>query len=221
MIRLGKAEAPAFHAKTIIIRSEELGPNRFSKLKELEEQAKRKKFKTLQNTIALMRSEDPALDSAQLNTLLQDVLNRSRENKDFYNGVRAIVKVSQIKTDRGDVLSEMQKLRLIDAYHFLFNERLSSLFDSCHGALWSEFERTNDEQNLLRLFRHSSLIWRLRDLDGREQNYAKRLAQVVRPTGRIAMGLPRETAYFLTRTAALLLSFTKKQDNASKGESGA
>jgi hypothetical protein len=108
-------------------------------------------------------------------------------------------------TSVGETLSDIEKMRLIDAYHFLFNERLSGLFDRCHSALWDEFEKNQDIANLLRLFRHSSLIWRLRG-DEKERPYLRRLASRVNSrAGKLLKGLDRERAYYIARASEAVL----------------
>ncbi len=209
VIKLGKNEPQALHAQMIIYNRTETGASLFAKLKELEEQAKRRKYSSFANTVALERSTREDMSEVELEQLLNDVLARAREAKDFYNGVRAIVKISSVMLDRGEKLSGIQRSRLISAYHFLFNERLSTMFDQCHSVLWAEFERGADVENLLRLFRHSSLIWRLRDLNNREHQYIEKLAGRVRPNSNVAAMLPRETAYYMARSSAALIDRTE------------
>lgn len=55
--------------------------------------------------------------------------------------------------------------------------RAPSLFDSCHAGLWDLFVREMDQVNLLRLFRRSSHIWRLRSEVKKEARYLRRFAE--------------------------------------------
>lgn len=125
-----------------------------------------------------------------------------------YNQTRAIIELSQLTPTLGD----KEMLQLMNAYYFLFNERMPSLFDRCHKALWDGFVSRGDAKNLISLFRYSSLNWRLR---GREDNERKYIQRLVSDFGS-ALSIhqsersPRELAYLKVRAgAAGLLSAPK------------
>ncbi|HYG28711.1 MAG TPA: metallophosphoesterase [Allosphingosinicella sp.] len=208
-IKLGRHEVSALHAKAILTELDRSDPQRLAKLRQIEITARKKKATALANTIAITRATargSGALTPEASAQVLDAVLDSSRRDRDFYNGVRAIVKISNAKHDRGEDLSDTERARLVDSYHFLFNERLPALFDGCHNALWSEFEASADLENLLRLFRHSSLIWRLRELEQKEQEFIRRLAARM-PEGMLKRlrGLERESSYFQARSNSLLI----------------
>ncbi|GLS21596.1 hypothetical protein GCM10007874_46130 [Labrys miyagiensis] len=97
-----------------------------------------------------------------------------------------------------------EKARLVEAYHFLYNERLFTLFDRCHEALWRIFERSGDLVNLLNLFRRSSFIWRLNGREAQESKYLSKLMKNVRDI--IAMGIThsnRDGVYFVVRVTVV------------------
>jgi hypothetical protein len=102
----------------------------------------------------------------------------------------------------GEHLSDREMVNLISAYQFLFNERLQSLFDQCHDSLWKTFERSRESDNLLTLFRHSSLYWRLRGKDAKEVPYIKKLSKIIGNSisDRRFSNLDREAAYYLIRS---------------------
>ena len=206
VISLGKSDLSAIHARAILAELDKSDPNRLSKLQQLETTARRRKANILANTIALCRANASDVDVEESERIYEEVAFRARATKDFYNGVRAIVRVCRTRLDRGDDITHSQRSGLIEAYHFLFNERLSGLFDGCHSVLWDEFENSKDDENLLRLFRHSSLIWRLRGFLAREKEYVLRLAERVGSgaTGSF-QGLERERAYFTGRASATLI----------------
>ncbi|UUR07140.1 metallophosphoesterase family protein [Sphingomonas glaciei] len=205
VISMGKAESSAVQAEAIIIRSAYTGDERRKRLLDLENTAKRKKFDQMVNTIALIRADDMSLDEVQRTQILDEVLDRSRNKKDFYNGVRALIKICAAKIAKGEYLTERDRSHLIDAYHFLYNERLSALFEECSDTLWADFERTGDVGNLLRLFRHSSFIWRLLGREQKEKGYIKRLAKRAPKLG-VSVELERERAYYLARASATIAS---------------
>lgn len=135
-------------------------------------------------------------------------MNLSNDNRDHYNQTRAIIELSQLTPTLGD----KEMLQLMNAYYFLFNERMPSLFDRCHKALWDGFVSRGDAKNLISLFRYSSLNWRLR---GREDNERKYIQRLVSDFGS-ALSIhqsersPRELAYLKVRAgAAGLLSAPK------------
>jgi hypothetical protein len=205
-ISAGRSETYALQAKSILVELDRSDPGRLGKLKALEDKARRKKAHVLANTIALTRANTAGTSEQEAEHIYLTVASEARMAKDFYNGVRAIIRVCKTRLEHGHDLTHAQKTGLIDAYHFLFNERLSTLFDGCHNVLWDDFEKSKDDENLLRLFRHSSLIWRLRGFLTREKDYILRLAERV-GTGAsgILPGLEREKAYFTGRASAALL----------------
>ncbi|MCY1249111.1 hypothetical protein D9M72_626150 [compost metagenome] len=64
---------------------------------------------------------------------------------------------------------------MIATYHYLYQERLSGIFTDSHEILWWYFLKTEDVANLIRLYRHSSFVWRLYGEDQKEAPYAKSL----------------------------------------------
>ena len=85
-------------------------------------------------------------------------------------------------------------------------QRLSALFDECHGALWTELEARQNTPQLLRLFRHTSFLWRIRGHEEKEVVYLRRLEQHAHePTE--SLGNSRiviELKYFFSRLAVVL-----------------
>jgi hypothetical protein len=113
--------------------------------------------------------------------------------------------------DSDEPISDADQLQLINAYHFVFNERFSSLFDRCHAALWKSFSDNEDKTNLLTLFRHSSLFWRLRGQESRETKYLRDLKTKI--GGLIAQrssDLSREAAYYQSRASNVLPKLSKE-----------
>lgn len=212
-IALGRYENAAIQAEAVLVELDEPPDTQIEKLKALEERAKRKKALRLANTIAISRANLPATTREDADKIFEMVSQSARSNKDFYNEVRAIIQVAKRSSEKGGQLNARLKSRLIDAYHFLFNERLSGMFDGCHEALWMDFEQTSDLENLLRLFRHSSLVWRLRDSETKEQRYVKRLASKLSGNAILKKpGLDREHAYFTARAGAALIENKDRED---------
>ena len=156
--------------------------------------------------ITLAGSEN---DGDRKSDLLERVMESAEANGDFYNGARAIVRMMKVRSLDEDVTQE-QLTRLIRAYQHLHNERGAALFDDSHEALWSAFRQAGEEANMLRLFRHSSLIWRLRGHDDRETAFRAELASFVASPAAAAPDLSLEVDYYRARVAAAL----ERQDAA-------
>lgn len=135
---------------------------------------------------------------------LQEVVETARVTKDFWNVARATITLAEIAKS-GSAISLDQRNRLVDAYHFLHAERLSSLFDRCHECLWRVFEDTGDTENLLNLFRHSSFIWRLAGHNDIELKYLRRLtgniSQLVMSN---APDIEKDRSYFMVRVSVVI-----------------
>lgn len=56
------------------------------------------------------------------------------------------------------------------------------MFDQCHEALWRLLEARGDMAQTLRLFRHSSFVWRIRGEDDKETKYLEKLRERKPPT---------------------------------------
>jgi tetratricopeptide (TPR) repeat protein len=203
-IAIDKTSIQALQAKVLIADqisdSEERGAN----LKRLLKDAQRRNAHTLASNILLDLARDARRRGDNSNDLLKQVILTSHSKGDFYNAARAIVDLaSQPGAEHN--MSNDERERLIEAYHFLYNERLSVLFDRCHAALWRVFERGGDRANLLDLFRRSSFIWRLGGREEQEITYLGKLMEIVHDL--IAARLTqsnRDSAYFLVRVTVVL-----------------
>jgi hypothetical protein len=145
-----------------------------------EAKCRKQKAFVVANNIAIQRARE-ASDQGDVQKILEPVMRISNENKDHYNQTRAIIELSQASQKTNPALGEKEMVQLMDAYYFLFNERLPSLFDRCHEALWQGLLARNDPNNLTSLFRYSSLYWRLRGHEDNEKRYIKSLMGVLGP----------------------------------------
>lgn len=142
------------------------------RLSQLHRLAKREDFPILVENIALSLAELSGREEKL--QLLDSVLGSERRG---YNQVRAIVaKVGALQeSEPATVLNRGDIARLAAAYSYLHAQRFSGLFDRCHDLLWRAFEAAGNTADLLRLFRHSSFVWRIRGDEVRETDSAKRL----------------------------------------------
>jgi hypothetical protein len=210
----------SFHglqAQAIIIDLTKDDPKRDDKLKALEQKCRNRDASVVANNIALTRAREHRSDPDTVTKILMPVV-RSKATKDFYNRTRAAIELAEIALRSGQRLTEAEQSYLIVAYHFIFNERLPGLFDRCHDALWKNFSATGDVNNLLALFRHSSLHWRLRDSDSIEKQYLNKLKDAVgNLVSQKLATLSKEAAYYLVRAVSynLLKGPATSRKNAS------
>jgi hypothetical protein len=186
-------------AQAIILEFEKDPLIRDRKLAAHEAKCRRQKAVVAANNIALSRARSTA-SLEEKKRILAPVMVLSRDTRDHYNQTRAVIELSKLTLDSGLSLGERELSQLINAYHFLFNERIAGIFDRCHDALWQEFATVGDQNNLLSLFRHSSLYWRLRGRDDQEVKYLRKIVSDVQATA--AQNGTRELAYFKARASA-------------------
>ena len=146
------------------------------RLKTLESEAKKAELSTLVNSISL-----------KISSIVNDVKEREvRFSKilaskgDDYNKVRAIIRKSLDALAAGNAISSDELNLLNMSYSYLYIQRLDGLFTDCHKALWIycvKDERVND---LLNLFKHSSLIWRISDDLDIEKEYYTELNEIMK-----------------------------------------
>ena len=202
IVKADRKSGSGLQAKAILL--EENSETTDEQFRALERTCRKSSATVAANNLALSRVERDTTNRTEAIQALDEVI-RNKDNPDFYNQVRAIVRKVRFLNDTNEPVSDTDKLLLTDAYHFLYNERLPSMFDSCHAVLWHLFVREMDQVNLLRLFRHSSLIWRLRGEEQKEATYLRRLAEHVQSLlARDPRLLNKETAYYLVRMSMVV-----------------
>lgn len=202
VIAIDRHSAPALQAKIMLAEQIEDPKEKRTKLRRLLAIADKQERKVLANNIRLSLAQDEEDQTAI--SLLKEVLEAAKHNHDFYNQVRAVVTLAERQSQMAG-LTEAEHSRLVAAYHFLYSERLSSLFDRCHAVLWNEFERAGQTKNMLNLFRHSSFIWRLNGQDRKEATYLAKLVKLV--SDAIASETirgSRDGAYFIVRVSVVM-----------------
>lgn len=102
---------------------------------------------------------------------LLDAILRVKDND--YNRVRAIIFRAEIlvESNRTSELTNSDRLLLSLAYTYLFSQRLGVLFERCHAVVWKVLVQSKQRIQLVRMFRHSSFLWRLRGDATRELEY--------------------------------------------------
>jgi hypothetical protein len=190
----------SLHARAITIGIQKGDADREKNLRQLEVQARKKKAFVVANNIALTLAHECA-DPGTRRQLVTKISEQAIIDADHHNAIRSIVRLAKMHLDDVGTLPVQMLARLIDAYHYLYGEDIQGLFRACHAALWRAFECEQQTENLLRLFRYSSLRWRVRGLDSTETEYLGRLSRVLGDRTQGDFGrISRELAYFLART---------------------
>jgi tetratricopeptide (TPR) repeat protein len=163
-------------ARAIIIGATESGFEREKQLATLEQFARNKEYLVVANNLALDLARTGK--NVEESLRLQRLVLRSRG--DDYNRMRAIVDRSDLLTrlDRLSELSYKDRQLLSASYSYSYGQRLSGLFDRCHMVLWSVLFKERLWAPLLRVFRHSSFLMRIKGADEQEQRYLHELKEV-------------------------------------------
>ncbi|HEY0111580.1 MAG TPA: hypothetical protein VGB59_00355 [Allosphingosinicella sp.] len=213
-ISLDKNARDTLEAQRVIIVYSTVGDDRRKKLRALESSARRRGAILAANNVAIVLAAETD-DFVEAERLLTPTLLSAIKMKDYYTATRASVNLAMVSLKQGRTLSDVEKARIIASYHFLFSERIFSVFESCHRVLWRVFSAEGDIPNLLRLFRYSSLIWRLRGALDVEEEYlallAARIDHTSLPDVRV---LNRETAYYLMRASSALTEEGRPESDA-------
>lgn len=205
-LAIDSSTASGAHAKSIIINNESTNFNKNKELAKLENLARKRKWTVLANNIVydLSKSNNGGEDA------MQKLSSDAARDGDYYNSVRALISFLKIKQSKNVVFTSHERSRLIDAYHYLYGENMSKLFDECHSLLWTAFEQNDDLGNLTSLFRQSSLVWRVRDRLAVEQKYINLLAKKsTQFRNKDLRGADKNTAYFLTRSLSATIMLIK------------
>lgn len=199
-IQLDPRSNLSLQARSIAIGLQTEKADRQKNLRLLEAQARKKKAFVVANNIALSLA-DECTDPVVSRQLVSTISEQAAANGDYHNAIRSIIRLSKMHLDDEGALPVKLLVRLIDTYHYLYGEDIQGLFRRCHAALWRAFEGKNEVENLLRLFRYSSLKWRVRGLDTIEAEYVGHLSRVLGDRMHGDFGRTnRELAYFLART---------------------
>ncbi|TWR72949.1 metallophosphoesterase family protein [Pseudomonas marginalis] len=173
VLALKERQSSYYHAKTIVI---SLGGelNRLAKLRALEKLCRNKKHFIAANNIAVQIIAEFESESGR-KELYKAVAMRAKSDNDNYNFIKATISHAAIAVKQGDALPSKEIHNLIVGYHYVCSQRISSLFNQAHDCLWLEFERLGEVTNLVTLFKHSSLLFRLTADEVRERRYLLRI----------------------------------------------
>jgi hypothetical protein len=193
-----------FQANCIIEGLEKSGKERVRRLSELAQEARSRGMTAVANNLALdlaYVTKDPHEKSKLLDTVLV-------QPGDSYNKTRAIAEKTK-STEHSSVevpLTANDLKMLSEAYSYAHSQRFATMFDTCHDGMWKALQEKGDMQQLLRLFRHSSFIWRIRGEEGKESEYAQRLSTLKPPDESVPPPkfIVLELSYFWNRFRRIL-----------------
>ncbi|WP_408886206.1 tetratricopeptide repeat protein, partial [Komagataeibacter sp. FXV3] len=197
VIRIERNSASALHAQFVIAQNIEDKVRRIREFKKILKKSQKEDHSILSNNI-LIEMYDEEDDKLKSN-ILQDIM--LHKNSDYYNFMRALSRYFP----KNGMDKESIKNNTIEAYHFLSGQRLMGLFDRYHKKLWDIFEENSEYDNLIRLFRQSSFIWRLGDKVEIENKYLRRLDDILSSSPSRSLGYDMDSiSYFFIRKEALL-----------------
>ncbi|HDX8348268.1 TPA: SIR2 family protein [Aeromonas veronii] len=148
--------------------------SRIKKLKIIERRARGCNETTLANNISLeLASLEPKFQDMYIDKVIES-------NPGTYSMVRAMLKRLKLAFDKSPntVLSKRDKSKLIEAYNYLFTQRIDGLFNKCHDLIWQVFTNENDTTSLFNLITTSSLVWRVNGDTKREKEYLERMTEL-------------------------------------------
>jgi hypothetical protein len=187
----------ALHARHILVKHQS-DTDKLTKLRNLHDEARKKNATVVANNIALDLVE--GTQNVQQKDYLSLVINSGRSQNDHYNFVRALLKQIKLAQSCSSTVSRQQISDCVRAYSYLYNERIDTLFSKCHDVLWECFRSTNDQRNMLTLYRYSSLVWRLRGQSKTETKYREDLGRILgKQVASSILTVDRDLRYFLSR----------------------
>jgi tetratricopeptide (TPR) repeat protein len=171
-----KHSSEAHHAQSIIASLTLKPTERFSRLTQLEASARNRGHTVVANNIAIDLAREGTNTDKSLKLL--DVVVGSA--KDSYNRALAIIEKASVLNKSRNVsqLSEKDRQLLGAAYSYSYAQRIGKLLDRCHRVLWVMMFHEKLWAQLLRLFRFSSFVWRLKGGDEQETKYLRDLDAV-------------------------------------------
>jgi predicted MPP superfamily phosphohydrolase len=189
----------SLQARSIILNASAKTAERRNKLRKLEKEARGRRAFVVANNIAmiLMDEIDEGIDFRVVASAVSD---QAKKDDDYYNALRANIKLCGRIVGSGETLSINLLSAMITAYHYLHGENMLALFNNVHGILWRHFILTRENENLLRLFKYSSVMWRVQREGNLENLYVRQLSEIVKEKILEQMGdASRDLIYLMAR----------------------
>ncbi|MFM5698993.1 SIR2 family protein [Aeromonas veronii] len=145
------------------------------KLKRIEKVARGHGHVILANNITLtLSSLEPVKEDEYLTKVIET-------EKSTYTLVRAMLRRLKIFLNKSPdaLLSEKDLGKLIDAYNYLFSQRIDGLFNDCHDLIWKVLTNRGNIDDILSFFDRSSLVWRVNGDQDRELEYLSKIKEII------------------------------------------
>ena len=185
--------AQATQAESIIT---QIGEGSYT-LIELEKKSRNKEFTVVANNIALSLAKDEKDSDKKIN-----YYNRIIDSHgDNYNTIRAATNKVNYLVDCGsiDKISSKDKQIVRYGYSLQYSQRSVGLFFSSHKALWNILKAENKINELFRVYRLSSLIWRLAGNRDEELIYLKDLKSIIKLDRKKGIESSMDYTYYRSR----------------------
>jgi hypothetical protein len=115
--------------------------------------------------------------------------------------MRARVALTNVVLAADEAMTPALITSTIQAYYYFYDEEKGSNLDLAHDALWKAFTSLGEVDNLLQLFRRSSILWQVRRRERIETKYLELLAPLVSNAVDRSLRLPKkEFQYYLARS---------------------
>lgn len=162
-----------YHAQSIIILASS-DEKKYKNLKTLAKKARNDECYVSANNMAFDLIDQFPEDAQKLN-LYRQLWKQAKQDRDDYNMLKAVASCCSLAMKLGEDISADEAKLLLEAYRFSCSQRQAGMFTKSHNALWEFFEKYDSVENLLILFRHSSILQRLTGRDNHEKTYLVRL----------------------------------------------
>ncbi|WP_437331024.1 tetratricopeptide repeat protein [Sorangium sp. So ce381] len=172
------------------------------KLRKLEAKARSKRCRMVADNIALtlaQKTTDPAIRIQIRNRVLANTAKNPNEVHETYNTTRAAVAnaADMVNVGRAREVSEFDRRRLGAAYSYLYEQRMRSLFDTCHEALWQVEKSRHSVPGLVKLVQFGSSLWSVLGSERPEAKYIDELEAIA----------PQESSAIKTAKTSVIAHF--------------
>ncbi|MCS3402522.1 SIR2 family protein [Pantoea sp. B566] len=157
------------HAELILAKNSS-DVSRIQQLKKVLRKSERYGFKVVKSQAAILISryqDDHEENDKLLNSALMNL-------NDTYSTYNVIVErnISYLDRNMVDCIKDADINILCIAYSYFYSQRIDILLQKTHRILWAVFVDRKDNESLIKLFRYSSFVWRLKNDHESEQKYA-------------------------------------------------
>lgn len=166
-----KGDSTYQQAETILVK---ISPENSKKeLAGIERDARNNSNVVTANNAALSIAREDETSGGKL-SCYERVLN---SKGDTYNKIRAVINKYCLLIDDSEklIIGEKDKMLIYTAYFFAYNQRMSSIFRKANKVIWKLYSDENNIIFLVKLFRLSSLYWRIMGETKSELLYAGKL----------------------------------------------